>query len=144
MGFDLEGAGPAVANIDDAGILARPLDHAIALGRQAFEMYAGGLVGAMLAPHHAIDSQLREAGRAAEGLDNALIFLRCDAVLLQKLRAGGQRGHGRRGRFHGCNSIVAWGGCLKSKKTRGGSESLGKSEGNQRRVRAGEKTAPTH
>ena len=68
--FDLEGAGPAVADVDDAGVFARPLDDAAAdrcLGGQALEVDAGGLVGAVLAPHHAVDAQFGEEGRAAEG-----------------------------------------------------------------------------
>ena len=31
--FDLEGAGPAIADIDDAGVFSRPLNHAAAVRR---------------------------------------------------------------------------------------------------------------
>ncbi len=40
MRLDLEGAGPAIANVDNARILARPLHHAVALGRQPTQMHA--------------------------------------------------------------------------------------------------------
>ncbi len=60
--LDLEGAGPAVADVDDAGVLARPLHHAAAARRQALQMHARRLVGAVLAPHHAEDAQLGELG----------------------------------------------------------------------------------
>ena len=40
MALDLERAGPAVPHVDDACVFARPLDHAIAFGRQAFQMDA--------------------------------------------------------------------------------------------------------
>ena len=40
VGFDLEGAGPAVAYVNDAGVFARTLHHAIALGGQPLEVNA--------------------------------------------------------------------------------------------------------
>ena len=40
VGFDFEGAGPAIANIDDAGILARSLQHEFAARGKAFQMHA--------------------------------------------------------------------------------------------------------
>ena len=36
--FDFERACPAVTNVDDAGILPRSLDYALAPGGQAFQM----------------------------------------------------------------------------------------------------------
>ena len=101
--FDFEGAGPAVAHVDDAGVFAGPLDDAIAFGRQALEVHAAGLVGAVLAPHHAVNAELGEEGRAAERGENALVLLRSDAVLGKQLRGdfSGRRSrnrssHGRR------------------------------------------------
>ena len=38
--LDLEGAGPAVADVDDAGVLARPLHHAAAVRGQALQVHA--------------------------------------------------------------------------------------------------------
>jgi hypothetical protein len=40
VALDLERAGPAVANVNDAGIFARPLDHAIALWSAVFNALA--------------------------------------------------------------------------------------------------------
>src|SRR5437016_2831311 len=46
--FDLKGAGPAVADVDDAGILSRPLQHALAPRGQALQVHARRFVGAVL------------------------------------------------------------------------------------------------
>src|SRR5436305_2670443 len=58
--LDLESAGPALADVDDSGVLSRPLHHAAAAGGQALQMDPRRLVGAMLAPHHAENTQLRQ------------------------------------------------------------------------------------
>ena len=86
MGLDLESAGPAVADINDAGILSRPLHHELAACRQPLEVDAGGLVGAVLAPHDAVDAQLREPGSPPQGGNDPLVLFGCDAVLSQKFR----------------------------------------------------------
>ena len=86
MGLDFEGAGPAVTDVDNARILSRPLHHSFAVGRQPLEMDAGGLVGAVFAPHDAVDAQLSQPGRPPQGGDDALILFGCDAVLGQKFR----------------------------------------------------------
>ncbi len=57
--FNFEGAGPTVANIDDAGVLTRTLYNKLAARRQPLQMHARGLVRAMLAPHHGENPQLR-------------------------------------------------------------------------------------
>ena len=62
VGLDLEGAGPAVADVDNAGVFSRPLHHALAARRQPLQVDAGGLIGAVLAPHHAVNSQLGQPG----------------------------------------------------------------------------------
>ena len=41
--FDLERACPAVADIDDAGVLARALHHQLAARRQPLQMHARDL-----------------------------------------------------------------------------------------------------
>src|SRR6476469_4056089 len=56
--FDLEGAGPSITDIDDAGSLAGALHHATAAGGKSFQMHARRLVRAMLAPQHAEYAQL--------------------------------------------------------------------------------------
>ena len=51
MRFDLECRTPAIADIDDAGVLARRHNHTVAAGRQALQMNARRLVRTMLGPH---------------------------------------------------------------------------------------------
>ena len=64
--FDLERDGIAVADIDDAGVFARALQHVLALGRQLLQMNARALVGAVLAPHHAENAEFGVGGLAAQ------------------------------------------------------------------------------
>ena len=86
VGLDLEGAGPAVAHVDDAGVLTRPLHHAFAFGGEPLEVHAAGFVGAMFAPHDAVNAEFGERGDAAQcGLYPA-VLIRGDAVLGQQLR----------------------------------------------------------
>ena len=59
VALDFEGAGPAVAHVDDAGVLAGTLDDAVALGGQPLEVHAAGFVGAVLAPHYAVNAKFR-------------------------------------------------------------------------------------
>ena len=58
--FDLKRTRPAVADIDDTGILTRPLHHPAAVRRKPLQMHPRRLVGAVLAPHHAENTQLGE------------------------------------------------------------------------------------
>src|SRR5579872_546426 len=105
MRFDLEGASPAVANVDDACVLAGPLKHALTARRQAFQVNTRGFIGAVLAPHHAENAELGERRLAvAEKLLDFLVFIRRQAVLPEGLR-GECRGQGSR---HGRASIVAF------------------------------------
>ena len=55
--FNLEGDRHAVANVDDAGVLARSLQDVLAFGGQLLQVDAGALVGAVFAPHHAKDAE---------------------------------------------------------------------------------------
>ena len=87
--LDLEGAGPAVADVDDAGVLARPLHHAAAVRRQALQVHARRFVGAVLAPHHAEDAQLGEGRLAAQRLQDALVFFRREAVFPDEFGSDG-------------------------------------------------------
>ena len=93
VGFHLEDAGIAVADIDHAGILARALDHPGRLGGQLPQMGAGGFVGAMLAPHHGEDAQLHQIGVAAQQALDAGIFLVREAMLADQFGRDG--GHDR-------------------------------------------------
>src|SRR6516164_6411763 len=82
MRLDLEGARPPVPNIDDPGVLSRPLQHALAPRRQPLQMHARRLVGAVLTPHHAEDAQFGEGWfPATEKLFDLLVFVRRKSVL---------------------------------------------------------------
>ena len=58
VGLDLEGDRQAVADRDDAGVLARPGDDALAGGRQGPQQRLRALVRAVLAPHDAEHREL--------------------------------------------------------------------------------------
>src|ERR1039457_5198231 len=93
--FDLEGAGPAVANVDDAGVLARSLQYEFAARGQAFQMHTRRLIGAVLAPHHAEDAELSEGRLAlAEKSLDLLVLIGREAMLPESLR---RKGRGQRG-----------------------------------------------
>ncbi len=79
--FDLEGDDVAAADIDDAGVFARALDDELAARGQLLQVDAGALVGAVLAPHDAEDSELGEVGFAAEDGDDFLVLLGREVVL---------------------------------------------------------------
>src|SRR5258708_2864878 len=56
----------AVADVDDAGVLTRPLDHPWRLGRQPLEMQPRGFVRAMLVPHRRENPQFSETRHPAD------------------------------------------------------------------------------
>ena len=68
----LERDGEAVADVDDAGVLAGPLDDARARRREGLQVDARGLVRAVLAPHRREDPELDEVGLAPEDLEDPL------------------------------------------------------------------------
>ena len=72
VGLDLEGDRVAVADVDRAGVLARPHHHPLALGRQPPQQLARVLVGAVLGPEQAEHRQLDVVRLAAELLDDQL------------------------------------------------------------------------
>ena len=81
MRLDLESASPTVADVNDARVLARSLQHATAARGQPLQVHARRFVGAMLAPHHAEDSELGEGGFAsAEKQLYFFVFVRREAV----------------------------------------------------------------
>ena len=53
MRFDLEGASPAIADVDDARVLAGPLHYPSAARGQTLQVNVRRLVRTVLAPHHA-------------------------------------------------------------------------------------------
>src|SRR6185369_11279905 len=90
----------AVTDRDDAGILARALQHVGRLGGQRTKQGPRVLVGAMLAPERADDPELREGRLAAEHVDEAVVLAEREPVLgderggdLRVAWAGGN-GHG--------------------------------------------------
>src|SRR5581483_2008015 len=92
--FDFEGAGPAVPDIDDPGILARALQDALAAGGEAFQVNARRFVGAVLAPHHAENAEFVESRLAStEELFDLFVLVQGEAVLPDRLRGKG-RGQG--------------------------------------------------
>ena len=89
-----------VADSDDAGVLARSLNHPWRLGRQCAQMNFRRFVRAMLVPHRGENSELGEAWRTAEKLQNALVFLRLESVLGDQFGSdGGLVGDHKRSRF---------------------------------------------
>jgi hypothetical protein len=75
MRFDFEGGHEAVANVHDAGVLSRTLHHELAARGQPLQMDLAGLIGAVLAPHHAENAQLGNVRVAAKDLLDARVFL---------------------------------------------------------------------
>ena len=78
--LDLEDRGEAVADVDGAGVLARPLDDARARRRQRLQMDARALVAAVLGPHHREDAELGQVRLAAEDLDDAVVLVAREPV----------------------------------------------------------------
>jgi hypothetical protein len=66
VALDLEGDGLALAEIDDAGVLARSLEDALAARREAPEQQRRVLVRAVLRPQEREDGELEVVRLAAE------------------------------------------------------------------------------
>ena len=89
--LDLERDGPAVADVDDAGVLADAGQHAGAhlVGgglAEIAQVHLGGLVGAVFAPHHRVHGQLGVGGPAAQDVANPLVLVVFEAELAKRLR----------------------------------------------------------
>ena len=82
--FDLEHGGQAVADVDRAGVLAGALQHLRPVGRQRLQMHARALVAAVLRPHHREDAELGQVRLAAQKRDDALVFVRLQAVPFER------------------------------------------------------------
>ena len=99
--LDLERDRQAVADRDDAGVLARPRDDALAGRRKRAQQRPRALVRAVLAPHHAEHRELEvvrvaAAEAVADGLE--LVVGQAEAAVE---RLHGSLGHGHRGPRHG-------------------------------------------
>jgi len=66
--LDLERHGEPVAEVEDAGVLARALEHSLARGGQAAQQQRGVLVPAVLRPEEREDGELEVVRVAAEKL----------------------------------------------------------------------------
>ena len=93
----LEGGRPAVADVDDACVLADARQHRgpHRLGgglAEVAQVHLGGLVGAVLAPHHRIHRQLGVGGPAAENLANPLVLVVLEAEFAERLGMLGSGG----------------------------------------------------
>ncbi len=86
VALHLENGSEPPAEINDAGILARSLDDALASGRQGLQPDLGGFVGAMLRPHHRENPELGKVRLAPEQFLQALIFMGGEAVAGNDLR----------------------------------------------------------
>ena len=85
VALHLEDRRLAVADVDDAGILARAADHLRARRSAVSSARRGGFVGTVLRPHHREHAELRQCGLASKLLQKALIFLRAYAVFGDQL-----------------------------------------------------------
>jgi hypothetical protein len=74
VAFHLEHDREPVTDIDDACVLARPLDHPRRLRRQRAQMDFRGFVRAMLIPHGRENAEFGDRRLAAHERKNALIF----------------------------------------------------------------------
>src|SRR5882724_3812806 len=70
----------AIADVDDAGVLARSLDHPRRLGRQAPQVQPRGFVRAMLVPHRRENPEFSETRHPPDQLEDALIFVRLETM----------------------------------------------------------------
>ena len=97
VAFDFEDRRPSVADVDCAGVLARPLHHEFALRWQLPQMTARRFVGAMLRPHHGEHAELGVSRGAADDLFDLAVLIGRESVragqLEIDLRLAGDR-HG--------------------------------------------------
>ncbi len=93
--LDLEGDGQALADVDDAGVLAHADEHPVALGQLAelAQVHLGALVGAVLAPHDRVHRQLGLRRPAAEHLaDRGVLVVLQPELGVRLLEVGVLRG----------------------------------------------------
>ena len=105
VALDLEGDGVALADVDDAGVLADAGEHLAPTAGGAgpgdqflrdvgelLEVHLAGLVGAVLAPHHRVHRQLRAGRPAPEDLADPRVLVVLEPELGPRLLALGVRG----------------------------------------------------
>ena len=81
VALDLHGHGPAVADVDDAGVLAGALQDARPAGGEAPEDGPRVLVAAVLAPHQRVDGELHVRGLALLDLADVRVLVFGEAEL---------------------------------------------------------------
>ena len=89
VALHLEDHAVAVADVDDAGILARTLDDPRPGGRQRAQPFLRGFVRAVLVPHRREDAELGEARLAADQVEDALVFVGLQPVRGDEFRRDG-------------------------------------------------------
>jgi hypothetical protein len=88
--LDLERDGIALADVDHAGVLTdtgERLAEGSLLGKvtELLEVHLGGLVGAVLAPHHGVHRQLCAGRPATEDLADAVVLVGLESELRPRL-----------------------------------------------------------
>jgi len=85
VGLDLEDRSQAFADVNRTGVLARTLQNLRAVRRKRSQMNTRTLVTAVLGPHHREDAQLGQIRLTPHEGDDAVIFVRFDAVTFKRL-----------------------------------------------------------
>jgi len=85
VALHLEDDAVAIADIDDPGILARPVDHAWALRGEGPQPFLRGFIRAVLVPHRREDAELGVGRRPADEAENLLVFVGLEAVVGHEL-----------------------------------------------------------
>ena len=80
VALHLEDHGLAVADIDDASILARPLDDALTSRREGAQPFLRALVGTVLVPHRREDAKLGEGRFSPDQGEDLVVFFRLEAM----------------------------------------------------------------
>ena len=75
VALHLEGDREPVAEVEDARVLARPLEHALALARQPLQEQRGVLVAAVLRPEQREDGELEVVRVPSEQRLDAIVLL---------------------------------------------------------------------
>ena len=86
VALHLEHGRLSVAEIDDAGILAWPLDDLRARGGELPQPHPRGFVGAVLRPHHREDAELGERRLAPEHGEQQPVLIGAEAMFGDQLR----------------------------------------------------------
>jgi len=121
VAFHLEDDAVAVADVDDAGILARPLDHPRPRRGQGAQPFLRGFVGAVLVPHGRKDAELGEARLAADQRQDPPVLVRFQAVGGNEIAGdGGVAGRGHDAVRPVCSGNIRRSGCRRRRPSSSG------------------------